>query len=239
MSVQTPMTSLQQRLERGDVIILDGGTGTERQRRGVPMHSVAWGAAAMATHSEIVRAIHEDYLRAGAEILITNSLERRGTYLLPPDWEIGLRSSIATRSNLPEKLATASPPIVRCGLPARSRASCPRAITANGRLGKPSIPVAKNPASQTGRKSQNLRRPTNPFDRASALWCLSTRPRWHANKRGVRYRYYVSQALLQNRKAEAGTISRVAAPDVEELILAAVRHHITACGARTRLSRFD
>ena len=27
----------------------------------------------MATHSEIVRAIHEDYLRAGAEILITNS----------------------------------------------------------------------------------------------------------------------------------------------------------------------
>jgi homocysteine S-methyltransferase len=73
MSVQTPMTSLQQRLERGDVIILDGGTGTELQRRGVPMHSVAWSAAAMATHSEIVRGIHEDYLRAGAEILITNS----------------------------------------------------------------------------------------------------------------------------------------------------------------------
>jgi hypothetical protein len=47
----------------------------------------------------------------------------------------------------------------------------------------------------------------------------------HANKRGVRYRYYVSQALLQNRKAEAGTISRVAAPDVEGLVLAAVRHH--------------
>src|SRR5262249_48726365 len=28
----------------------------------------------------------------------------------------------------------------------------------------------------------------------------------YANKRGVRYRYYVSQALLQNRKTEAGTI---------------------------------
>ena len=62
------MASLQQRLERGDVILLDGGTGTELQRRGVPMHSVAWSAAAMATHPEIVRAIHEDYLRAGAEI---------------------------------------------------------------------------------------------------------------------------------------------------------------------------
>jgi site-specific DNA recombinase len=31
----------------------------------------------------------------------------------------------------------------------------------------------------------------------------------HANKKGVRYRYYVSQALLQNRKAEAGSIARV------------------------------
>jgi DNA invertase Pin-like site-specific DNA recombinase len=40
----------------------------------------------------------------------------------------------------------------------------------------------------------------------------------HANKRGVRYRYYVSQALLQHRKAEAGTIARVSAPEVEEAI---------------------
>ena len=31
----------------------------------------------------------------------------------------------------------------------------------------------------------------------------------HANKKGVRYRYYVSQALLQNRKAEVGSIARV------------------------------
>ena len=33
----------------------------------------------------------------------------------------------------------------------------------------------------------------------------------HANKRGVRYRYYVSHALLQNRKADAGSITRVPA----------------------------
>jgi site-specific DNA recombinase len=47
----------------------------------------------------------------------------------------------------------------------------------------------------------------------------------HANKKGVRYRYYVSQALLQNRKDEAGAISRIAAPEIEELVVAAVRHH--------------
>lgn len=38
----------------------------------------------------------------------------------------------------------------------------------------------------------------------------------HAYKAGVRYRYYVSQALLQHRKAEAGTIARISAPEVEE-----------------------
>ena len=49
----------------------------------------------------------------------------------------------------------------------------------------------------------------------------------HANKRGVRSRYYVSQAVLQNRKTQAGSITRASAPDVEELIIAAVRHRGT------------
>jgi site-specific DNA recombinase len=40
----------------------------------------------------------------------------------------------------------------------------------------------------------------------------------HANKLGVRYRYYVSQAILQNRKVEAGSIARVPAPEVETLV---------------------
>ena len=40
----------------------------------------------------------------------------------------------------------------------------------------------------------------------------------HANKRGVRYRYYVSHAILQNRKAEAGSIARVPAPEIETLV---------------------
>jgi S-methylmethionine-dependent homocysteine/selenocysteine methylase len=67
------MTILQQRLERGDVLILDGAMGTELQWRGVPMDGIAWSALALATHPEIVRQVHLDYLRAGAEILITNS----------------------------------------------------------------------------------------------------------------------------------------------------------------------
>ena len=40
----------------------------------------------------------------------------------------------------------------------------------------------------------------------------------HSNKLGVRYRYYVSHAILQNRKAEAGSIARVPAPEIESLV---------------------
>jgi site-specific DNA recombinase len=52
----------------------------------------------------------------------------------------------------------------------------------------------------------------------------------HANKKGVRYRYYVSQALLQNRQAEAGSIARVPAPEVESLVCDSVRRHFAAMG---------
>lgn len=44
----------------------------------------------------------------------------------------------------------------------------------------------------------------------------------HARKDGVRYRYYVSQALLQHRKAEAGAIARVSAPEIEAAVCSAI-----------------
>ncbi len=48
----------------------------------------------------------------------------------------------------------------------------------------------------------------------------------HANKRGLRYRYYVSQAVLQNRKDAAGSVTRIAAPDLEEAVVGALRSAI-------------
>ena len=58
---------LRERLANGEVIITDGAMGTELQRRGVPMDKVAWSAAAIASHPDIIRAIHEAYIPAGAE----------------------------------------------------------------------------------------------------------------------------------------------------------------------------
>jgi site-specific DNA recombinase len=43
----------------------------------------------------------------------------------------------------------------------------------------------------------------------------------HARKSGARYRYYVSQALIQHRKAQAGSIARISAPEIEAAVKAA------------------
>jgi len=66
-------TDLHRRLGAGALIVIDGGMGTEIQARGVPMDGEAWSAIANVTHAEIVRGIHEDYIRAGAEVVIANT----------------------------------------------------------------------------------------------------------------------------------------------------------------------
>src|SRR5271166_3067633 len=50
----------------------------------------------------------------------------------------------------------------------------------------------------------------------------------HSNKRGVRYRYYVSHALLQQQKTKAGQVARVPAPEIEALVLDGVRKQIAS-----------
>ena len=41
----------------------------------------------------------------------------------------------------------------------------------------------------------------------------------HTNKRGARYRYYVSHAVLQKRDDEAGSVVRISAPDIETVVV--------------------
>jgi S-methylmethionine-dependent homocysteine/selenocysteine methylase len=64
---------IEEKLGAGQIIILDGGTGTDIQRRGVPMNPDTWSAEANITHPEIVRAVHEDYIAAGADAVIANT----------------------------------------------------------------------------------------------------------------------------------------------------------------------
>jgi len=50
----------------------------------------------------------------------------------------------------------------------------------------------------------------------------------YAIKKGVRYRYYVSCVLAQGRKEEAGSISRIAASEIETIVMDAVATLIPA-----------
>ena len=64
---------LNKRVEQEKLIILDGGTGTEIQRRGVSTKLPLWSSEALMTHPELVKQIHKDYIQAGAEIVTTNT----------------------------------------------------------------------------------------------------------------------------------------------------------------------
>ena len=65
--------TIQKKLDQGQTIILDGGTGTDIQRRGAPMNGQTWCAEVNLTHPDIVRAVHDDYIRVGADIITANT----------------------------------------------------------------------------------------------------------------------------------------------------------------------
>lgn len=47
-----------------------------------------------------------------------------------------------------------------------------------------------------------------------------------AHKQGARYRYYVSAPLMQGRREEAGSVPRVPAPDIEQLVITTLRMEV-------------
>jgi S-methylmethionine-dependent homocysteine/selenocysteine methylase len=59
--------------DAGALLVIDGAMGTELEARGVPMDAHAWCGLANLEQPELVRAIHEDHLRAGADVIITNT----------------------------------------------------------------------------------------------------------------------------------------------------------------------
>jgi len=61
----------------------------------------------------------------------------------------------------------------------------------------------------------------------------------HANKGGARYRYYVSQAVLQKQSQPPGLVSRVPAAEIEALVVAALRSHLSASSAGEQLPNND
>ena len=77
------------RLQNNELLLMDGGTGSELQRRGIgiargvtPGGDIGpWSARALGESPDTVSAVHEDYLKAGADIIITNTFWSNPTRL--------------------------------------------------------------------------------------------------------------------------------------------------------------
>ncbi len=63
---------LRRRLIAGETVLMDGGMGSEIEKRGLASPTT-WSGGPMLTHPEIVRDIHREYIGAGAEVIITNT----------------------------------------------------------------------------------------------------------------------------------------------------------------------
>ena len=60
-------------LADGQLLFLDGGVGTELERRGVAMDPIAWCGTAALDARAILEQIHLDYIAAGANVITTNT----------------------------------------------------------------------------------------------------------------------------------------------------------------------
>ncbi len=93
-----PRESIANRLAAGDHLLMDGGTGSELQRRGVDVlqgatarRLGAWSGPANIDAPDVVSEVHRDYLKAGADIIISNSFWTNRHRLAPigrgDEWE--------------------------------------------------------------------------------------------------------------------------------------------------------
>jgi len=55
------------------IILMDGGMGQELRRRGIKGANILWSAYALVTAPQVVSEIHRDYIKAGAQIITTNT----------------------------------------------------------------------------------------------------------------------------------------------------------------------
>ena len=96
---------IKDKIDNGDIVLLDGGTGSEIERQGVRMDDLAWCGIAHMDQPEVVRRVHESYIRAGADVIIANTF--------------GTAPHILRRLGLKDKIAEINQSAVRLALQAR------------------------------------------------------------------------------------------------------------------------
>jgi len=106
---------VKRRLDAGEIIVIDGGTGTELQRRGAQMDPSAWCGPASLDNSELLTQVHLDYINAGADVITANTFASSRLMLTPAGYadqvkeinEIAVEAALRARdfasSSLPSR----------------------------------------------------------------------------------------------------------------------------------------
>ncbi len=105
------------RLADGELVIIDGGMGSQLQAEGVPMDEVAWSARANLDQPDTVQRVHEAYIRAGAEVIIANTYAASRTALEPAGLggRVADANHSAVRAALRARDAAATGPVAVAG----------------------------------------------------------------------------------------------------------------------------
>ena len=101
------------------ILVLDGPLGTEIAARGVATPPPQWSAAAIVEAPEILRAIHRDYARAGAEVHTANTFRTRRRQAGDAWEELAARAVALAREAVPpgDLVAGSLAPIEDCYRP--------------------------------------------------------------------------------------------------------------------------
>lgn len=79
-------------------VVLDAGMGSELEARGATMDNAAWCGLTNLRNADLVQSIHEDHIRAGADVITTNTFMsgigpmRRAR--VEEHWEQGARNAV-------------------------------------------------------------------------------------------------------------------------------------------------
>ena len=64
---------INEKLNNGKLVILDGAMGSELEKSGAKMDKNLWCGTCSVEFPELVRKVHEDYIKAGADVITTNT----------------------------------------------------------------------------------------------------------------------------------------------------------------------
>ena len=132
------------RLAEGELVIIDGGMGSQLQVEGVPMDEVAWSARANLERPDVVQGVHEAYIRAGAEVIIANTFAASRAALEPAG--LGSRVAEANRSAMHAALRAREAAATRPVAVAGSMSSfCPIAMEPTAPDAPLSSPASEDP----------------------------------------------------------------------------------------------